>query len=83
MICLDYILPGKMNGMDVYKYIRKGNDSVPILFVSGNIEFLESIKDLKQEDTIIDHITKPCQNVEYISRINKLFKFTQEQHLSE
>ncbi len=80
MVSLDYILPGKMNGMDVYKYIRKKDASVPILFISGNIEFLESIKNLKQEDTIMDHITKPCQNVEYISQINKLFKFTQEQN---
>ena len=48
-ISLDYILPGGLNGMDVYHYVRKINKTVPILFVSGNIEFLESIKELKHK----------------------------------
>jgi PAS domain S-box-containing protein len=72
-ICLDYILPGKINGMDVYHHIRKTNRTVPILFVSGNIEFLESIKELKQNDSYIDHLSKPCKNFDYVNRINKLF----------
>jgi signal transduction histidine kinase/CheY-like chemotaxis protein len=72
-ISLDYILPGTLNGMDVCHHIRKTDKTVPILFVSGNIDFLESIKDLKQKDPYIDHLSKPCKNIDYISTINRLF----------
>ena len=73
-ISLDYILPGNINGMDVYNHIRETNKNIPILFISGNIEFLESIKKLKQNDTCIDHLSKPCQNKDYVNSINKLLK---------
>ena len=72
IVSLDYILPGKINGMDVYKFIRNTDKNLPILFVSGNIEFIESIKSLKEEDQFIDHVSKPCQNDKYISIINGL-----------
>jgi CheY-like chemotaxis protein len=72
LVSLDYILPRNINGMDVYNHIRETNKSIPILFVSGNIEFLESIKKLKQKDDNIDHLSKPCQNRDYINTINKL-----------
>ncbi|MCK5311467.1 MAG: PAS domain S-box protein [Desulfobacteraceae bacterium] len=75
-VSLDYVLPGNINGMDVYKHIRKINKTIPILFLSGNIEFIESIKKLKQEDAVIDHLSKPCQNKEYVTSINKLFEKT-------
>ncbi len=73
-VSLDYILPRQFNGMDVYNHIRTTNQNIPILFVSGNIEFLESIKQLKGKDTRIDHISKPCSNVDYIKMINRLLK---------
>jgi len=73
-VSLDYILPGGINGMHIYNHIRVKNKSIPILFVSGNIEFLESIKRLKEEDVCIDHVSKPCQNRDYISSVNKLFE---------
>jgi two-component system, cell cycle sensor histidine kinase and response regulator CckA len=76
LISLDYILPGKINGMDVYDHIRETNKTIPILFISGNIEFLESIKDLKQKDDNIDHLSKPCQNKDYVNGINKLLEKT-------
>lgn len=47
-ISLDYVLPGRINGMDVYNHIRKTDKAIPILFISGNIEFLESIEVLKK-----------------------------------
>ncbi|MCF6245739.1 MAG: cache domain-containing protein [Desulfobacula sp.] len=72
LISLDYILSGKLNGMDVYHHIRKTNEKVPILFISGNIEFLQSIKELKEKDMFVDHLSKPCQNKEYINSINLL-----------
>lgn len=71
-VSLDYILPGKINGMDVYHHIRKTDKAIPILFISGNIEFLESIEALKQKDDYIEHLSKPCQNKDYVSRINQL-----------
>ncbi|MCK5311040.1 MAG: response regulator, partial [Desulfobacteraceae bacterium] len=71
-VSLDYVLPGNINGMDIYNYIRETNKTIPILFISGNIEFLESIKELKQKDPNIDHLSKPCQNKEYLSSINEL-----------
>jgi PAS domain S-box-containing protein len=71
-ISLDYLLIGDINGMDVYKHIREKNREVPILFVSGNIEFLESIEELKQKDRYVDHLSKPCRNVDYVSRLNLL-----------
>jgi len=73
LISLDYVLPGGINGMDVYDHVRKTNKTIPILFISGNIEFLESIKELKQKDANIDHLSKPCQNKDYVKSINELF----------
>jgi len=73
LVSLDYLLPGIENGMDVYNYIRKENESIPVLFISGNIEFLESIKDLQQKDLYVMHLSKPCQNKTYLDSINKLF----------
>ncbi len=75
-ISLDYVLPGGINGMDVYHHIRKTNQTVPVLFISGNIEFLESIKELKQKDAYIDHLSKPCQNKDYVNGINELLEKT-------
>ncbi len=72
LISLDYQLPGQINGMDVYEHIRSTDRNVLILFVSGNLEFIESIKKLKEEDPFVDHISKPCQNKEYIDAVNRL-----------
>jgi len=72
LISLDYILPGELTGMDVYNHIRSKNQTVPVLFISGNIEFLESIKDLKQRDPYMDHLSKPCKNMDYIGSIHAL-----------
>ncbi len=73
-ISLDYSLPGKINGMDLYHHIRRQKKTIPILFVSGNLEFLESIQNLKQKDNYIDHISKPCSNKSYVNSINELFE---------
>lgn len=72
LVSLDYILPGRLSGVDVYHHIRKTIPTLPILFISGNIEFLESIKDLKKNDPYIDHLSKPCQNTDYVNAVNKL-----------
>jgi PAS domain S-box-containing protein len=75
-ISLDYILPGEFNGMDVYKHIRQANDTLPILFNSGNLDFLESIQALKNQDPYVGHVSKPCQNKDYVNAINKLLEKT-------
>lgn len=76
LISLDYVLPGKFNGMDVYNHVREKNKRLPILFISGNIEFLESIRNLKKKDLYIDHLSKPCKNIDYLNGINQLFENT-------
>ena len=72
LISLDYLLPGTCNGMDVYHHIRKQDTAVPVLFISGNIEFLESIKALKAKDPLLDHLSKPCRHQDYLKAINTL-----------
>jgi len=71
LVSLDYQLPGRTNGMDVYKKIRKKDKTIPVLFVSGNLEFLESIKELKKHHKV-DYISKPCRNKAYINSISHL-----------
>jgi len=72
LVSLDYILPGKINGMNVYDHIRKTDKTIPILFISGNIEFLESLKELRHNDRYFDHLSKPCRNKDYVTNINEL-----------
>ncbi|MCP4395350.1 MAG: response regulator, partial [Alphaproteobacteria bacterium] len=72
LVSLDYILPGNINGMDVYNHIRKTDKNIPIMFVSGSLEFINTINKLKHKDTNIDHIVKPCHNKDYINSMNKL-----------
>ena len=72
LISLDYVLLDPMNGMEVYHHIRQTNKKIPILFVSGNLEFLKSIEDLKDKDPHLDHVSKPCKNRDYLSCINRL-----------
>ena len=74
LISLDYILPGEINGTDVYRHIRKRDGNIPILFISGNLEFLESIKELQKNDPHVAHVSKPCLQKEYIQAIDKLFR---------
>ena len=72
VVSLDYILAGEMNGLDVYTRIRELNKTIPVLFISGNLEFLESIKALKDGDKCMDHLSKPCRHREYINTLHSL-----------
>jgi PAS domain S-box-containing protein len=74
LISLDYALPGDMNGMDIYHLIRQKNDHIPILFVSGNIEFLESIQTLIHRTPRVDVLIKPCRNTEYTNKIDQMLR---------
>lgn len=71
LISLDYLLPGNLNGFDVYKHIRAKDQNVPIVFVSGNFGFLESVKELSTTDKNMDYVSKPCGNIVYVTTINK------------
>ncbi len=72
LVSLDYILEDGSNGMEVYTHIREKDKRVPILFVSGNIEFLESVNALKQKDHLMDHLSKPCRGEEYLNAVTRL-----------
>ncbi len=72
LVSLDYILPGNINGMDVYNHIRKRDKDIPIMFISGSIEFIDTINKLKHKDANIDHIVKPCHNKDYVDSMNRL-----------
>ena len=76
LVSLDYVLSGDINGMDVYGHIRETDTDIPVLFISGNIEFLESIRELKRKDPCVDHLSKPCRNKDYVTRINELIERT-------
>lgn len=72
LVSLDYVLSGPENGIDVYRHIRKTNTSVPVLFVSGNIEFIEAIKPLMEKDRFLAHLSKPCRMGAYLEQINQM-----------
>jgi len=74
LISLDYLLPGGQNGMDIYRHIRKHLSTVPVLFMSGNIQFLESIRLLQKKDPHLDHVSKPCRGEDYLRTVNRLLK---------
>lgn len=74
LISLDYMLPGTLNGLNVYSHIRGKDSKIPIIFVSGNIEFIESIDGLKKKDKFLDHLSKPCEMTKYIETIGKWLK---------
>jgi len=72
LVSLDYMLPGKINGLDVYNHIRQKDKDVPVMFISGNIAFLESMTQLTENDPNLEHLSKPVDNLEYVNKINEL-----------
>ena len=68
-VSLDFILPD-MNGMEVYRKIRNKDRNLPIIFVSGNFEFMQSMMDLKEQDPRVDHLAKPFTNKDYINKLH-------------
>ncbi|MEH0018899.1 MAG: 7TM diverse intracellular signaling domain-containing protein [Desulfobacter sp.] len=69
LVSLDYMLPGKINGLDVYHFIRETDKEIPIVFVSGNMEFIASIQHLLRNDPCLGHLPKPCDNATYANAI--------------
>jgi len=73
-VSLDYMLPGDVSGLDVYHHIRNNNKDIPIMLISGNIEFMESMKTLKAKDPNLEYLSKPVDNLSYMKKINKLIE---------
>lgn len=73
LISLDYRLPGGLNGMDIYQAARQKGLYMPILFISGNVEFLESLAPLIKVDKNLSYLSKPTQNKEYVDAVNSMF----------
>jgi len=71
LILMDIKLKGELDGIDAAKAIRKNRD-VPIVYVSGNADFLESdrLKKTKHEGILI----KPVTEYELMEVINKVFQ---------
>lgn len=80
LISLDYVLPGPLTGMDVYHFIREKDEFLPVLFISGNLEFIESIKELKINDSHISHLPKPSSNRDYARAVNELLLSSKPTH---
>jgi len=74
IVSLDYMLPGNINGLDFYSHIRKKDKDIPVMFISGNIEFLESMNYLKEKDPNLEHLSKPINNLDYVNKINELIE---------
>ncbi|MBT8358750.1 MAG: PAS domain S-box protein [Deltaproteobacteria bacterium] len=72
LVSLDYMLPGNINGLDVYHHIRENDQDIPVLFISGNIEFIESMNQLKEKDLHLEYLSKPIDNLDYVNKINEL-----------
>jgi CheY-like chemotaxis protein len=72
VVSLDYMLPGNINGLDVYNHIREKDKDIPVMFISGNIGFIESIKQLKEKDPNLEHLSKPVDNMDYVNKVNEL-----------
>ena len=70
LVSLDYVLPGQMNGLVVYKHIREIRPTLPVVFISGNMRFLQSIEDMKKTDPFVDHLPKPFGNLLYADKMN-------------
>ena len=68
------MLPGDINGLDVYNHIREKNKEIPVVFISGNIEFIASMNRLKEKDPNLDHLSKPVNNLDYVNKINELIE---------
>jgi PAS domain S-box-containing protein len=73
LVHLDYVLPGGISGIDVYKHLRQENEKTLVIFMSGNLEFIESIKELKENDSRLEYISKPCANMEYVKKVDDMF----------
>jgi len=58
--------------LDVYNHIRENDKAIPVMFISGNIEFLASMKKLKEKDQNLEHLSKPVNNLDYVNKINEL-----------
>ena len=65
-LVLDLRMP-EISGLDVQKILSKGDEYLPIIFVSGQADVASSVQAMKAG--AIDFITKPFNDVELISAV--------------
>lgn len=70
-MCLDIMMPG-ISGIDVCKQIRKTDEDIPIIFISGKGETIDKILGLEMGGD--DYIIKPFDIQEVITRIRTVAK---------
>ena len=74
LLVLDLMLPG-LNGLDVCRAVRAGNDYVPILMLTAKSSELDRVLGL--EIGADDYLTKPFSIPELLARIKALFRRTE------
>ena len=72
LVSLDYLLPGGLNGADIYAHLRRKSARTPVVFLSGNMNFIESVKEICARDKRVIHLSKPCENIVYADTVNAL-----------
>lgn len=71
LIILDIMLPG-MDGYEVCKRIREGQDTTPIMMLTAKSEEIDKIQGL--ENGADDYLTKPFSVREFIARVKAIFR---------
>lgn len=70
-LILDVTMP-VMGGLELQEELVKRNINIPIIFISGNADILNSVKAIKAG--AVDFLEKPFDNQMFIQRINDALK---------
>jgi len=73
LVMLDVNLPS-MSGLDVLKQIRKINDSLPVIVISGFVSTEDAIEAMREG--AFEYLTKPFQIEKLIDTVNKACGYT-------
>ncbi len=73
LVMLDVNLPS-MSGLDVLKQIRKVNDSLPVIVISGFVSTEDAIEAMREG--AFEYLTKPFQIEKLIDTVNKACGYT-------
>ncbi|HEY9886188.1 MAG TPA: response regulator transcription factor [Vampirovibrionales bacterium] len=76
LIILDWNLPGAMQGIDFLRELRTGQQTVPVIMVTGKTAKEEIIQGL--EAGADDYLTKPFNPEELIARMKSVMRRTQQ-----
>jgi len=76
LIILDWNLPGAMQGIDFLRELRTGQQTVPVIMVTGKTAKEEIIQGL--EAGADDYLTKPFNPEELLARMRSVLRRTQQ-----